>query len=130
VEIVITSPPRPTPFTNINDTEDKYELSPPPPSQPKGLKSHSESQVARIEVFVQACKRCQKGERDCEVGEVGAMCVGCKSRKYRCDKTRQRKEKTMVVTRPVSNSEEEMEVVEDRKEKKREVVVVDRKAKR
>jgi hypothetical protein len=124
VEVVITSPPRPTPFADINDTEDEYEPSPSPVSQPQG----SKSRLARLEVFVRACERCQKGDRDCVVGEVGAACVGCKAHKYKCDKTGQRHEKTMEVTRP--EPDPEVEVVEERKGKKREVVEEDRKGKR
>lgn len=126
-------PPHVTRFADINDTEDEYEPSPPPAPHSKRLKGQSGARLYRVEVFVKGCERCQKGTRDCVVGEVGAACVGCKTHKYKCNKTGQRKEETMVVTRPESDSDSEVEVVSERKgkgKKKQEAVEGDRKAKR
>ena len=57
------------------------------------------------------------------VDELGTSCMGCKARKYGCSHTGNKDLKTMVVVRPVANSEgeeeEEEEAVEEKKGKKR-----------
>ncbi len=65
-----------------------------------------------MEVYVEACDRCRKGKRDCVVDELGAACAGCKVRKYGCDQTGNRRAKTMKVTRPVSESKSDVEILE------------------
>jgi hypothetical protein len=58
--------------------------------------------------------------RDCLVDKVvGAVCVGCKTRKYGCDHTGKTEAKTMWVSRPDTDSDSEVEVVEEPKGRKR-----------
>jgi len=64
------------------------------------------------------CQRCKKGKRDCEVDELDAVCVGCKACKYRCDHMGKKNLRTMEVVRPISDLEELVVVVEERKGRK------------
>ena len=78
--------------------------------------------IRKIHIFESACERCQKGKRDCEVDELGAACLGCKSHKYGCDHTGKKNLTTMWVVRlaPVKDwVEEELEEVVERKGRKR-----------
>jgi len=120
VEVVI--PPSPK-FRAIDESDDyQPSSSPAAPRQAKGSKSYG--RVIKILVFVSACERCKRGKRDCVVDELGTSCMGCKARKYGCSHTGNKDLKTMVVARPVTDSEgeeeeEEEEVVEEKKGKKR-----------
>ena len=79
----------------------------------------SDANIQTLEVFTKACMRCQKGKRDCEVDELGAACLGCRARKYKCDHMGKTDLKTMMVSRPVTDSESEVEVVEGKGKKRR-----------
>jgi len=105
-------------------TSDEYQpsSSPAAPRQAKGSKSYG--RVIKILVFMSACERCKRGKRDCVVDELWTSCMGCKAHKYGCSHTGNKDLKTMVVARPVTDSEgeeeeEEEEVVEEKKGKKR-----------
>lgn len=50
---------------------------------------------------------------------MGSPCIGCHDCKYKCDHMGRMNLKTMTVRWPVDESESEVEVVEDWKEKKR-----------
>ena len=103
----------------IEASGDEYEPSPSPvPPTRHGVRQSAQN-IKRIVVFTRACDRCKRGNRDCEVEEVGTACVGCKARKYGCDKTGMMQEKTMTVTRALSDPESDVVVIEDRKGKKR-----------
>ena len=117
VEVIVTHQ-SPIKFKAIEASGDEYEPSPSPapPTRQHGHQLAPTTQ--RIVVFAKACERCRRGNRDCEVEEVGTACVGCKARKYGCDKTGMMHEKTMRVTRPVSDPESDVEV-DDRRGKKR-----------
>ena len=65
-----------------------------------------------------ACQRCKKGKRDCEVDDLDAVYVGCKACKYGCDHMEKKNLRMMEVVRPISDSEELEEVVEERKGRK------------
>ena len=112
------SPPRR--FQDVNDTEDEYQPSPSPAPRAK-----SAGKIRKIHIFESACERCQKGKRDCEVDELGAACLGCKSHKYGCGHTGKKKLATMWVVRPapvkdlVEEESEESEEVVERKGRKR-----------
>ena len=105
----------------IEVSGDKYEPSPSPSPVPPTRQDvrQSAKNIKRIVVFTKACDRCRRGNRDCEVEEMGTACVGCKARKYGCSKTGMMQEKTMTVMRPASESESDVVVIEDRKGKKR-----------
>jgi hypothetical protein len=121
--MVVELPPNLIRFSDINDDEEEYtpspSHSPPRPTPHKRVKSKSDSNIRNLEIFTRSCERCQRGKRDCVVDEVGGACGGCKARKYGCDHTGQTNVKTIWVTRPVSDSGSEVEVLEDRKGKKR-----------
>lgn len=116
-------------FQEIDDEE--YSPSPPPPTPHKRKVAESKTEstpesqpddcLVNLVVFMKACVRCQKAKRDCEVDEVGAACVGCKTHKYGCTHTGNADLKTMVVRRPAATPEsgDEIEFVEDKKGKKR-----------
>src|SRR6266545_2925197 len=121
-----TAPRSPQKFREIDEDDDEYVPPPSPPSRspkaPTRVKHPKPARTTReVEVYLKACTRCERGDRDCEVDELGAACAGCKARKYGCDHTNKTHAKTMTVRRPVSDSgsdseEEEMKV---RKGKKR-----------
>ncbi len=126
VEVVVPTPRSPQKFREIDEDDDEYVPPPSPPSRspkaPTRVKHPKPARTTReVEVYLKACTRCERGDRDCEVDELGAACAGCKARKYGCDHTNKTHAKTMTVRRPVSDSgsdseEEEMKV---RKGKKR-----------
>jgi hypothetical protein len=124
VEVVMTAHPKK--FREVEASGDEFEPSPspspspPPPTQPK--RPESAPDVRSKLVYKKACERCQKGNRDCVVDKmVGGVCVGCKVRRYGCDHTGMTGAKTMWVSRPATDtdSDSEVEVVEDTKGKKR-----------
>jgi hypothetical protein len=71
---------------------------------------------------VTCCDHCIKGGRDCEVKEMGGACQACYDKKYKCEHTGHRKLETMWAIRGAALSDSEVEIVEDRKGKKRKAV--------
>jgi hypothetical protein len=114
-------------FQDINDDDDGYSPSPPPPKKPKRREPESapesppESGIRRVQVFKKACDRCQRGDRDCKVEELGSACLGCKAHKYGCCHTGKTELKTMWVSRPISDSDSDVKILDDPKGKKRKV---------
>jgi hypothetical protein len=125
--VEVELPPRSSPrkFQDINDDSEDASYSPPPPATKQRRKAESQAESApdpslhQLEIFVEACDRCLRGKRDCEVEVVGVACLGCKAHKYGCSHKGKTELKTMWVTRPGPDSDSEVEVVDDRKGKKR-----------
>jgi hypothetical protein len=110
VEVVVPPSPKKT-FQQIEASGDASgdEYHPPPsPGQ------SAPAAIQHLQVYVKGCERCQKGRRDCVVEHLGAACVDCRLRKYRCDHTSKRDAQTMWVTRPIADLDLEIEVVEDK----------------
>lgn len=63
-------------------------------------KSSEPSVTRRVLLYVTQCERCKRGKRDCEVDEIGGVCLGCKMRKYGCNYTGKEGVPTMEVVRP------------------------------